>query len=290
MYYYGLNVKVIVPTYNAGAQFPYFINVLKQQEGLCLLDVLIVDSTSTDNTIDLAKKSGFSLKIISHSNFSHGGTRAEFVEQTNADIIVFLTQDAILASDDSIAKLVSVFKDEKIAAVYGRQIPKKDTNTFGAFARKFNYGECSFINTLEDKTTKGIKVAFFSDSFAAYRRKDLLAIGNFDKNLQYGEDTIAAAKLLLAGYKTAYCSEACVYHAHSFSILEEFNRYRETGAFHKEQNWLLKEFGKAEGEGLKFVKSEIQYLINQGKFYLIPMAIIRNVAKYIGYWYGLHKK
>ena len=282
------SVKIVVPTYNAGDKFSAFIKAVKNQLNVMPEDVLIIDSSSVDNTVMLAKQAGFSVTIIPHDNFSHGGTRAGAVDHSDAEIIVFLTQDAILAKTDSIEKLIAVFKDEKIAAVYGRQLPNAGANAFSAFARLFNYGDKSFINKLEDRKTKGIKVAFFSDSFSAYRRESLLSIGNLDKDIQYGEDMVAAAKLLLAGYETAYCSEACVYHSHNFSLLDEFNRYRETGSFHKRERWLLKEFGKAEGEGLKFVLAELQYLFNQEKFYLIPLAFVRNFAKYVGYWVGMH--
>jgi rhamnosyltransferase len=111
-------------------------------------------------------------------------------------------------------------------------------------------------------------------------------MGNFDTKLNYGEDTIAAAKLLLAGYKTAYCAEATVYHSHNFTLAEEFTRYKITGKFHKEQQWLLQEFGKAEGEGVKFVKAELKYLLEQGNWRMIPDAFLHNAVKYIGYRFG----
>lgn len=282
----NLSIALAVPTRNAGSDFKKFIAAVRSQDGLAPEDVLVVDSSSLDGTADLARAAGFRVKVIPAAEFSHGGTRAEIVESLSADIVAFLTQDAILADNDAVAKLVSVFRDPSIAAAYGRQLPHRNTSPFGAFARLFNYGERSFVNKLEDRKIKGIKTAFLSDSFAAYRREALLSIGNFDKSLQYGEDTIAAAKLLMAGYRTAYCAEARVYHAHSNSIAEEYARYKETGRFHKEQHWLPDEFGRAEGEGLRFVKAELRYLCEQGKWYLLPLAFIRSGAKFLGYRMG----
>lgn len=267
--------------------FKDFSNAVLRQEGVVPTDVYIVDSSSQDDTVELAIAAGFNVQVISVSEFSHGGTRAMLVEQIYADIIVFLTQDAVLADEHAVKNLISCFQDEIIAAAYGRQKPNERTSGFGAFARQFNYGDKSFVNVYDDRIPKGIKTAFLSDSFSAYRRKYLLAIGNFDRNLTYGEDTIAAATLLKAGYKTAYCAEAKAYHAHSFTIAEEFHRYKDTGRFHKQQRWFLDEFGKAEGEGLRFVRSEILYLIRQGKWYLVPEAFIRNFAKFAGYKFGM---
>lgn len=280
------SVSIVVPTYNAGEEFKNFIKSVLQQEELKPEDVLVIDSSSSDGTAVLAREAGFMVRGIPRNDFSHGGTRAWAVENVASDVVVFLTQDAILAETDALKKLLLSFSDESVAAVYGRQLPHTDTSAFGAHARVFNYGATSFTNSLEDKGSKGLKAAFFSDSFSAYRRSALLAVGNFDHDLQYGEDTIAAARLLLAGYKTAYCAEACVYHAHSYSVVEEFKRYYATGKFHKEQSWLLASFGKAEGEGLRFVLSELRFLCQQGKWYLAPWAFVRNGAKYVGYWLG----
>lgn len=282
----GKTVKIIVPTYNAGPQFKQFIAALLSQRHFACEDVLVIDSSSKDGTEQLAKEAGFVVTIIPHEEFSHGGTRAKAVEQTEADVIVFLTQDAILAQPDSIEKLVNCLQDDCIAAAFGRQLPNLGANVLDAFARLYNYPAVSRVNSLQDKAKRGIKTAFFSDSFACYDRKKLLEIGNFDAKLNYGEDTVAAAKLLLAGYRTVYCAEATVYHSHNFTLAEEFDRYKITGKFHKEQQWLLQDFGKAESEGLKFVKAELKYLLKQGKWYMIPYAILHNVIKYIGYRSG----
>jgi rhamnosyltransferase len=58
----------------------------------------------------------------------------------------------------------------------------------------------------------GIKSIFISNSFAAYRRSALLAVGGFRKDVIFGEDTVTAARLLLSGYQVAYSAQACVYH------------------------------------------------------------------------------
>jgi rhamnosyltransferase len=279
-------VKIIVPTYNAGSKFKQFIAALLCQRNLVYEDILIIDSSSQDGTVQLANEAGFAVQVILREDFSHGGTRAKAVEQTEADVIVFLSQDAILAQPDSIEKLVNCLRDDTIAAAFGRQLPNPGANVLDAFARLYNYPAISRVNSIQDKAKRGIKTAFFSDSFACYDRKKLLKIGNFDTKLNYGEDTVAAAKLLLAGYKTAYCAEATVYHSHNFTLTEEFERYKTTGKFHQEQQWLLQDFGKAEGEGLNFVKAELKYLLEQEKWYMMPYAFLHNAIKYAGYKAG----
>lgn len=280
-------IKIVIPTYNAGENFKKLIDAMVHQQGLVPADVYIIDSSSTDNTAVLAQQAGFNVRTIPTQSFSHGGTRAEAVEAIKAELLVFMTQDALPATHDAIIKLCSLLENNpRIGAAYGRQLPYKDTDVFGTHARLYNYGEQSFVTTLEDRKVRGIKAAFMSDSFGVYRRSVLLEIGNFTKSLHFGEDTVAAAKMLLAGYQTAYCAEAQVYHSHTYSCREEFKRYAATGKFHQQQPWLLAEFGKAEGEGVRFVLSEGRYLLAQNKWYLLPLMCLSTLCKYAGYMFG----
>ena len=67
--------------------------------------------------------------------------------------------------------------------------------------------------------------------------------------------------------------------------MEEFRRYFDIGVLHHREHWLLERFGKAEGEGLRFVKSELGYLLKHGPA-SIPSAIARTGLKYAGYRLG----
>ena len=112
-------------------------------------------------------------------------------------------------------------------------------------------------------------------------------IGYFKTGLPFGEDTCAAAKMLLRGYKIAYVAEAIVLHSHNYSVGQDFKRYFDVGKFHKMENWLLKEFGKAEGEGFRYAKSEIRFLLKKKRVYLFPEFVLRLIMKYLGYKLGM---
>lgn len=276
-------VSIIVPTYNAGASFKKFAEMVKKQTAN-IKQVLVIDSSSTDQTADIAKSFGFDVEIIAKSNFGHGKTRQYALDKISTEIAVFLTQDALLYDEISVENLVKCLtSNDKIAAAYGRQVPYPDTSILGKFARLYNYPEISKINTFEDRKVKGIKTAFLSDSFAAYKKSLLMKIGGFPKHVNFAEDAYVAAKFLMNGYKTAYCAEAKVYHSHDYTLLQEYQRNKEIGKFHKQEKWLLDTFGKAEGEGLKFVMNEAKYLVENGKFYYLPIAFLHNVVKYLGY-------
>lgn len=276
--------KVIIPTYNAGEQFKNVLSMLLKQKGLSKDGIMIIDSSSTDNTQDIVKSFGLQLIVIPKAEFGHGKTRKYAAELAgDVDIVVFMTQDALPYNECTIANIINYFSvDEKIAAVYGRQVPYEQTDIFGRHARLFNYPEQSSVKTIADKAKYGIKTTFFSDTFGAYKKDVLVELGSFP-DVQFSEDACMAGKMLISGYKIGYCAEAKVYHSHTFSIFEEYKRYKEIGRFYKKERWLLDTFGKAEGEGLRFVKSQVEYLLSNGKWYLLPELVVRNLMKYIGY-------
>ena len=140
--------------------------------------------------------------------------------------------------------------------------------------------------SLADRNTYGIKTPFLSNSFAAYRKKALEEIGWFRGKLIMGEDTYAGARLLLAGYKIIYVADAMVFHSHDYTALQECKRYFDIGVFHESERWIIDEFGKAEGEGIRYMQSVFAFLRRRKKYYLIPEGVLRNTLKYIGYKLG----
>lgn len=276
-------ITVVIPTYNAGKAFENNCIMLDKQSGN-IAKVLVIDSSSSDDTVSLCLKHGYEVEVISQKDFGHGKTRQYALQKCDTEVVVFLTQDALLENENSIKNLVDyLMQADNICAVYGRQLPYEETGVLGTYARLKNYGTESFVNVLEDRKKKGIKAAFLSDSFSAYKKSKLLEIGGFPVDVNFGEDMYVAAKFLLAGYKTGYCAEARVYHSHDYNLRQEFTRCKEIGRFHKEQSWLLENFGKAEGEGVKYVIEEAMYLLKRGLIHMIPVAFAHNVVKYMGY-------
>ena len=252
--------------------------------------LLIVDSGSTDNTAELASGSGFDVEAIDKSEFDHGGTRQFGLDCLEGmEICVFMTQDAVFSSKNSLKKILEPFHDVSVAAVCGRQLPRKEAGPIEAHARLFNYPDISSINSIDDAAKKGLKAAFLSNSFAAYRVSALKEVGGFPSDVIFGEDMFIATKLLQAGYQVAYSAEACVYHSHGYSLLQEMKRYFDMGVFHADESWIRQALGVAESQGLKFILSEFQYLIKHA-FWRIPEGMLRTVLRYSGFRLGLAYK
>jgi len=281
-------VAVVVPTCNAGAVFGVVVDALCNQSQE--LAVTVVDSASIDSTLAVARRADFNLIEISRETFNHGGTRQVAVDcLTDKDIVVFLTQDAILISKDAIEHMLKYFEDKNVAAVCGRQLPRKESTSIEAHARLYNYSSKPCIRSVNDVKSFGLKTVFISNSFSAYRISALNEVGGFPENVIFGEDMYVAAKLINAGYKIAYAADTGVYHSHDYSIWQEFKRYFDMGVFHSHEPWIRQDFGGAEGEGAKFVVSEFKYLLKH-EAVRIPEAFFRTILRYTGFRLGLLEK
>ena len=281
-------VAVVIPTCNAGRFWKSFSDGLRLQ-GLPAKQILIVDSSSDDGTRELAAAEGYSVLRIERRDFNHGGTRQLALDSVPwASIVVYLTQDAVLATPDSLDRLLSAFVDQNVVAAYGRQLPRPGAGPIKAHARLFNYPPQSDVRDLDSRHTLGIKAAFRSNSFAAYRVSELHEVGGFPADVIMAEDAIVAGRLVLAGWKTAYVAEAQVYHSHPFTLAQEFQRYFDTGVYRRQELWLREEFGDPGGEGKRFVLSELAYLVPR-HLHLVPYALLRTASKAIGYQLGFRK-
>ncbi|GAA3896995.1 O antigen biosynthesis rhamnosyltransferase RfbN [Halomonas cibimaris] len=272
-----------VPTLNAGSGWTEWLERIAPL--LSDVTLYVVDSSSTDATATLARRAGARVRVIDRIDFSHGKTRDEMLHLMKEDIVVFLTQDALLAETDAIERLVAAFSDSAVGAAFGRQLPHKGASPIAAHARGFNYPAHSYSVSTTDIPRLGIKTAFLSNSFAAYRRQALIEAGGFPHGTILSEDMIAGARLLQHGWHLAYCAEACVYHSHNYSLAQEAKRYFDIGVLHAREAWLLERLGKPEGEGARFVRSEIRYLWRYAPWRL-PEAWLRTLLKYTGYRLG----
>ena len=280
---------VAIPVYNGGDVWQQCVENIKKYAPADL-QVQVIDSSSKDNSAALARDAGFKVLTISSAEFNHGGTRNQALQMQEVpyDVIIFLTQDA-LPQPGFLENIISVFNDPQVACAYGRQLPHDDANPLARHARLFNYPEVSHIYEKEDIPQKGLKVAFMSNSFSAYRTDVYQQLGGFPLETILCEDMYLTAKAVQAGYKVAYVADAQVKHSHNYSPAEEFRRYFDIGVFHTDEPWIRQQFGGAGGEGKKFIISELCYLVKQDVRYL-PLALINNFMKIAGYKSGQQYK
>lgn len=283
-----MKISIIIPTYNPGELLKVIFEEIKPFLVSKDSEIIIIDSSSTDDSLTFLSNEKVNVIKIPKNEFNHGGTRNKASKIAKGDILIYLTQDAIPLSSNSIDEILKPFKQsETIGMAYGRQIPHKDADFFGAFARKFNYPEEGQIKNMKDAKKLGIKTVFVSNSFAAYRRDYLEKVGGFPTNTILSEDTYVASKMVKNGWSIAYVAEAQVYHSHNYTIIEEFKRYFDIGVFYGREKWILEEFAQAEGEGAKFAIEQLKEIIQEKKFHLIPVYFSRNAMKFLGYRLGI---
>jgi rhamnosyltransferase len=278
-------VSVIIPTLNAELKLKRMLPMLNRQT--IPLEVVVIDSSSTDSTNAIVKNLNAKLISITRESFNHGQTRNLAVAHAIGEIVVFMTQDALLHSEFCIENLIKPLEADSIAAVYGRQIPREDAVPTEKFARLYNYPEEPIIKGREQIPAMGIRTFFFSNVFSAIRRKAFEEIGGFPENVLMFEDMLFAAKLIERGYRIAYVPEAKVIHSHDYSLAQQFRRYYQAGVSFQRNPWFTR-YDRSNKEGITFLKEEIKFLFKQKAYLWVFYAALEAICKYTGYKLGLN--
>jgi rhamnosyltransferase len=280
-----VKISVIIPTLNAGASIRKLLSSLGSQD-IGPPEITVIDSSSDDDTVDIAKGLGAKTLVIPRSAFNHGKTRNMASMDAKGDILVFMTQDALPADSTLLSKLTAPLKKPDIAATFGRHIPGDDASPLEVFLRHFNYPERGSVKGFDDIKRYGIRTFFSSNVCSAIRKRLFLEVGMFPEGVRANEDMLITGKLILEGYKVAYIPEAMVVHSHNYSLSEQFRRYYDIGSSIKNNSW-IRQYTKAEAEGAKFLKGQISFVLKQGRYFWLPYIFLESAAKYAGYRIGL---
>ncbi len=281
-----MKIDVIIPTYKPGKEFEKLIGRLQKQE--YPIHKIIIINTRTDIFPEELNRSNYKIEIthIEPDQFDHGGTRNMGAGMSDADIVVYMTQDAIPVDEKLIGTFAKIFEENPdIGIAYGRQLPREECNIIERYTRTFNYPEKSLIKTKEDLPKLGIKTFFCSDVCAAYRRNYLLSAGGFENPTIFNEDMIFAGKRIYAGDKVAYVAEAKVIHSHNYTGRQQFHRNFDL-AVSQAQHPEVFEGVPSEGEGIRMVKATAKYLVRNGYPWKVFMLVYQSGCKYIGYFLG----
>lgn len=276
-----MSISLVIPTLDAQAEIGELLNRLLSQT-CCPDEIIVVDSASSDSTVEIASSfDGVRVIEIDRSDFNHGLTRDMAFKESTGDIVCFMTQDAIPADNRYIENLVNpLLADNRVAISSGRQLPKKDARKFERLVREFNYGPTSNVRSKDDVSVMGIKAYFATDVCSAYRRSCYFELGGFGRT-DMSEDMLMAAKAVGEGYLVAYAADACVYHSHNLTPIEQFRRNFAIGHF-LEINRELIACPSEIGEGGRLVKRVAKQLIEDRSFVELGAFGIDCLARFIG--------
>lgn len=282
------SITLCIPTLNPGSFVAGLVASITSQT-IQPDHILIIDSGSTDGSVEKFRNANIEVLEIPGSEFDHGGTRNIAFQKFQDDFCLFLTQDAIPLNKFSFENLLQPLLDNpRCGACYGRQVASKEATEFAKHARLFNYppGDNSIFKGIANINQYGIKTVFCSNSFAIYRRSAMVEIGFFPNGTLFAEDSLAVARMVDLGWLVAYSPIAEVIHSHNYSTTQEFFRYFDVGAFHSLNAWLLEKYKGANGEGLKFVISEYSYLKKANYRFPFPVVIFKNCIRFFAYKVG----
>ena len=221
-------VSVIIPTYNAGSRLNETLNRLKGQKFDGNLEIVTVDSGSTDETVPICKKHGTNLISIDHSLFSHSYARNLGAENAKGNILVFMTQDAMPDSARWMKTLMQPIISEGIAAVSCGEVCPEGTDIYYKIAvsshRRFlgieKNDRIGYWREGMDSRTLRINASL--NDITVVIRKELF--DEYRYRYDYAEDLDLGIRLLKDGYRIKLLSGVRTVHGHDRSAGYYFKR------------------------------------------------------------------
>jgi rhamnosyltransferase len=222
-------ISVVIPVKNGIDTLPSCLDGIFRQTLREKLEVIIIDSGSTDGTLDLLKQYPVRVHNLPPKEFNHGETRNLGVHLAKGTFVVMTVQDATPASDDWIEIMLSHFSNPEVAGVCGQQIVGSDSDknplqwfspVSPAEPRLIQFKETSAFTSLTGK--KQHEYCNWDDVTTVYRKslKEKLPF----KKLMFSEDTLWAKDALSQGYAIVYDYRARVFHYHHQNFKFYFKR------------------------------------------------------------------
>lgn len=217
---------------NGGALFGEVLDAVLAQRTDWPFEVLVIDSGSSDGSVDVARSRGVDVTVIPPAEFSHGGTRNRLARQSRGEFLVYITQDAKPATEHWLARLVDGCNaDPSVAGAFGPHLAHHGARhvTHRELAAHFaGFGDSLNLVRLDDperfESDVGYRqfLHFFSSNNSCIRRSvwEKLPL----PEVLFAEDQTWALAAVKAGYSKAFVPEAVVFHSHDFGVWETFQR------------------------------------------------------------------
>jgi len=275
-------VSAIIPTLNGAATLPALLAALGRERaaGRALVEIVAIDSGSGDGTLDLLRKAGARVLDLGGAPFGHGSARNRAAAAAAGDVLLFLTQDVEPVGDGWLPPLLEAFAEDRVAGVFGRQVPR-DASPEEAFLARVNYAGRPRRLTRDDLGTGfGPGATLFSNAFGAVRRSVWEALPFPD--IVMSEDQAWALAVLAAGHEICYEPRAEVYHGHRFGVARAFRRNFDSGSS-------LQALGLAQGAwraGAAHLRRELRWIAAQHGRRAVPHAIAVEAVRMLGFQCG----
>jgi rhamnosyltransferase len=226
-------VSIVIPTFNGGPEFRALLDGICAQEGDFELKLVVVDSGSTDGTVELARRYGATVHQIPKSEFNHGATRNLGISLARGEYVALTVQDATPVDERWLAAMVeNLERDEQVAGVYSRQIARKDASPLTrALVNSLALASLERREQFVDDPKrygkmpprKRRRLATFDDVSSCLRRSVWEEMPYEKTN--FGEDLRWGKRVVEAGYKIVYEPRSAVIHSHERGVMYDLRRY-----------------------------------------------------------------
>jgi len=285
-----IETSILIPTKNGGAEFDSCLRAVFGQRDVGPLEVIVVDSGSTDETLEIAQRYPVRVQQISPEAFHHARTRNYAAGLSRGEFLVFLSQDAIPVSDTWLSAMISNFEDRSVGAAYGRHLPKPGSTLERQDVLDAVYGEARVVKDLSRCKELGYRCYHFSDVNAAIRRS-VWQYTRFPDELKVFEDLGIAKRILHSGWKIVYEPRASVYHSHNHTALELFKRYFDGGITLKRLDiWNRQTRSSMLGDVAGLLRRKLHRFEGNGTTKRTSESVGQDLAKAAGLFLGLHER
>ena len=274
-------ISIIIRTYNEERYLNDLLNaIINQTINDHNVEIIIVDSGSTDNTLQIAKSYNCTVKTIEKINFSFGRSLNLGCMTYNGEILIFISGHCIPANEFWLQNLINPIINNEVILTYGKQIGGSNTK----------FSELQIFEKYFPTESKIPQIGFFCNNANAAILKSEWEKFKFDEDLTGLEDMYLAKKLYDSGLLMGYVSNAIVYHIHHENWGKIKNRFeREAIALQK----ILPEVQISFFDLIRYIFSSILIDLKvsiQQKYYFtkLPEIIYYRTAQYWGSYMGNH--
>lgn len=236
------DISIVLLTYNGERYLDEVLAAIFNQRTHLSFEVIAVDSGSTDRTLEILGRYQTRLRQIPNQEFGHGRTRNLGGKLASGRHLVYLTQDATPASDSWLENLVEPLeKDDRLAGVYSRQIPRPDCNPCewrdleGGVRPVSIIKRVDFSDDLQKRSyEKHFREFMAFSNVSSCVRKDVLERIPFSEKIVMVEDQEWSKRVIEAGWTLRYEARSVVYHSHNHSLRQLYKRQFDYGASYRE--------------------------------------------------------
>lgn len=279
-------IDAIIPVYHPGEEFYKLLEKLHTQT-VPPRKIILMNTGDAPWKEEVEERFPLcEVHLVKKEEFDHGGTRHLGTTFSDAEYLLFMTQDALPKDNSLVENLMSAFSwEEGIRVAYARQLPNATCREIEKYTRSFNYPAESRVKAKEDLPVLGIKTFFCSNVCAMYERKTYDAMGGFTRRTIFNEDMIYAGGLVKKGHKIAYVAEAQVIHSHNYNAVEQFHRNFDLAVSQVDHPEVFEGI-RSEKEGIHLVINTAKHLFEVKKPWLLFPLVTTSAGKILGYKFG----